>query len=279
MRGMQDRLDEYREQGYTIFSQLFDAATLHRWRDAFPDLAARSTPPGGSPPIWLRNCIELSPNLFLHAVAHPELLDFAEAVMGPFVQLDNLTFVAFPSVSHDEARGKVSGWHRDIWAEVPRTTDYTRPLACNAICYLQDMTPEYGPLRVIPGSHRRPTLIAGDARQRPHPDEICVPVKAGDVVFTHNGLLHSGTPNTTGKPRFFFSIYYNLVWLKHRDNHSGFCTQQIVESARKRNDRRLMRLFGVDDCFIHRANSGFCVPDEEQWQKWSDEDRAVLRQE
>ncbi|MGA1160769.1 MAG: phytanoyl-CoA dioxygenase family protein, partial [Burkholderiaceae bacterium] len=34
------------------------------------------------------------------------------------------------------------------------------PLACNAITYLQDLTEEYGPLRVIPGSHRRDIGIA-----------------------------------------------------------------------------------------------------------------------
>ena len=82
------------------------------------------------------------------------LLDFAEAVMGPFVQMDNLTFIAFPSVSTAAAAGRVSGWHRDIWAFKPTHAEYVPPLAANAITYLQNLTDEYGPLRVIPGSHR-----------------------------------------------------------------------------------------------------------------------------
>ena len=31
-------------------------------------------------------------------VSNPVILDFAETVVGPFVQLDNLTLAAFPAV-------------------------------------------------------------------------------------------------------------------------------------------------------------------------------------
>jgi ectoine hydroxylase-related dioxygenase (phytanoyl-CoA dioxygenase family) len=37
---------------------------------------------------------------------------------------------------------------------------YERPLAFNAITYLQDLTPRNGPLRIIPGSHLEPVTLA-----------------------------------------------------------------------------------------------------------------------
>ena len=100
--------------------------------------------------------------------------------------------------------------------------------------------------------------------------------KAGDVIFTHCALLHSGTPNMSGKLRYFFSIYYNRSWLRHRDNHAGPNVSKIIQLAREKNDRRLMRLFGVDELVFRRANSGFQVADEEMWDRWIQEDRALL---
>ena len=169
----------------------------------------------------------------LPAVANDKILDIAEMVMGPFVQLDNLTFMAFPSLSKEEANGKVSGWHRDQWSSFPLGNDYIWPKACNAICYLQDLIDDNGPFRVIPGSHRAPITIADDDRQKKHPDEKVFYPSAGDVVFTHCGVVHSGTPNISGKLRYFFSIYYNLSWLRHRDNHSGPNVGKIIEMARE----------------------------------------------
>jgi hypothetical protein len=53
--------------------------------------------------------------------------------------------------------------------------------------------------------------------------------------------------------------------------------QKIIKMAREKNDRRLMRLFGVDEQLIARANSGYQTSDEEMWDRWIAEDRAALR--
>lgn len=278
MTSLQDRIAEYKELGYTVFENVFSPEQMAQWKAKYDDLVARQTLPGAArPTYWLSSVVEYEPWLMLPAVNNPAILDFAERVMGPFVQLDNLTFMAFPSISKEEAEGKASGWHRDIWGWLPEGSQYVRPLACNAITYLQDLTEEYGPLRVIEGSHRQNIGIAPEDRNKPHPQEKVLNVKAGDVVFTHCALLHSGTPNTSGNRRYFFSIYYNLSWLRCRDNHAGPNVQKIISMAREKNDRRLMRLFGVDELVMSRANSGFQTPDEEMWDKWINEDRALLR--
>jgi hypothetical protein len=273
-----ERLTAYKRDGYTVFEQLFPSALMQAWKDAYDGIVERQTPLGAeSKQQWLRSTLEFEPKLFLPAVAHPTLLDFAERVMGPFVQMDNLTFMAFPSCSRAEAEGKASGWHRDIWGYTPSHDEYVPPLAANAIVYLQDMTPEYGPLRVLPGSHRQQIAIAEDQRGKPHADEVMVDVKAGDAVFTHAALYHSGTPNFSGNRRYFFSLYYNKSWLKHRDNHQGPAVQAIVDAARAHNDRRLMRLFGEDPLMFGRANSGFQIEDEVRWREWIEEDRLALK--
>ena len=132
----------------------------------------------------------------------------------------------------EEAAGKASGWHRDRWGRMPSGA-YERPLAFNAICYLQDLDDEYGPLRVLPGSHVEPIALAEEEIRKPHQDEQLIYMKAGDVVLTHNGLLHSGTPNTSGRKRYFFSVYYNISWLKHTDTFTGPNCQQLINWAKE----------------------------------------------
>ncbi len=273
-----DQLAHYKEQGYTIFEGLYDEAQMQSWQEEVLRLEAASTGVyAQTRRWWFGNMLERSPALMWPTVSNSTILDFAERVVGPFVQLDNLTLAAFPSVSDDEAKGSVSKWHRDRWARMP-SGNYERPLSMNAICYLQDLTDDYGPLRVIPGSHVNPVTITEEQRQVPHADEVIVYMKAGDVVLTHSGLLHSGTPNTSGKRRFFFSVYYNISWLKYTDTFDGPNCRQLIDWARGRNDHRSLRLLGVDDHLQARGNSGFQEPDEGRWQQWIAEDREALKE-
>jgi hypothetical protein len=267
-----DHVAHFKEHGYTVFSQLYRAQQMAVWRNKLDEMFAEDGE------WWLRNTLEYAPKLFWPAVSNPTLLDFAELVMGPFVQLDNLTLAGFRPVTATEARGKVSGWHRDRWSKVPRSAAYQRPNAINAITYLQDLSDEYGPLRVIAGSHRRGLTIPAEQRNRPHPEERVLHMTAGDVCVTHGDLVHSGTPNTSGNIRYFFSIFYNLSWLKHTDTHRGPRTRKLLELARARNDHRQLRLLGEDLQLQPRCNSGFLTDDETRWAEWAAADRAAIKQ-
>ncbi|NKB70520.1 MAG: hypothetical protein GKR89_25910 [Candidatus Latescibacteria bacterium] len=274
-----ERLDQYRHQGYTIFERLYDEATMAAWRREQDRLEETSLAPyAPQRTTWFGNMLERSPQLMWPAVSHPDVLDFMEAVVGPLVQLDNLTLAAFPTMDAEEAAGKASGWHRDRWGRMPNGS-YERPLALNAICYLQDLDDAYGPLRIVPQSHIKPVAIAPEAIGLPHPDEELIHLKAGDVILTHNSLLHSGTPNTSGNKRYFFSVYYNISWLKYTDTFDGPNCRQLVDWARRRQDHRALRLLGQDDHLQARGNSGFQEPDQQRWQQWSAADREVLKED
>ena len=266
-----ERFEKYKTNGFTIFERVFDESQMLLWREKHQQLSAEN-----DGQTWFGNMLEAAPDLMWPAVTHPTILEFVEKVMGPFVQLDNLTLAAFSSIEPQKAKGRVSGWHRDRWAHVPYTDAYHRPNAINAISYLQELTDAFGPLRVIIGSHRTPLTMEDTERAKPHPAETLIHMKAGDVVITHNGLVHSGTPNTSGQLRYFFSIYYNLTWLKHTDHHSGPRTQQLLAEAKAANNHQLMRLLGVDEQLQPRCNSGFLLPDEERWEEWAAADRGAI---
>ena len=145
----------------------------------------------------------------------------------------------------------------------------------NAIVYLQNLTDETGPLRVIPGSHMRALSIPRENKTA-HPEEKTIYLKSGDVVMFHCSMLHAGSPNMSGEPRYIYIITYNHSWLKYHGNHNGPNAQAFIEFARKENNRLLLRLLGEDDLLFSRANSGYQLPDECMWKKWIDEDRQCM---
>ena len=68
---------------------------------------------------------------------------------------------------------------------------------------LDDFTPDNGPTRVVPGTHKRmepPSEVLADPAA-PHPDETIVLAPAGTVIVFNNHLWHSGTVNRTDKAR------------------------------------------------------------------------------
>ncbi len=76
----------------------------------------------------------------------------------------------------------------------------------SAMWCITAFTPENGPLRVIPGSHRvsQPPIdmLAFGSGMGPHPDEVKIVASAGSVIlFNSAGLWHSGTFNYSTAPR------------------------------------------------------------------------------
>ncbi|WP_437758600.1 phytanoyl-CoA dioxygenase family protein [Sorangium sp. So ce1389] len=72
-----------------------------------------------------------------------------------------------------------------------------------ALWYLDEVTPDNGATRLVPGSHklrrRPPKDLADPARHHPH--EVTVEAEAGSVLVFNGHLWHSGTRNRSGAPR------------------------------------------------------------------------------
>jgi hypothetical protein len=282
MRILLEQVETYQRDGYAVFRNYLSPDRVKSLREELdPEFQRRHA----EHPERHRATISsnlghetLAPVLAEH-ILNPELLDFAEAVMGPYLQLDSFEVSGYPSAGIEE-KGKAGGWHRDAfslseqWANYPLSYSpeprpYTPPMAENCLTYLQDMTIDAGPLRVIPGSHLDYTFIPEEAHHYPHPRERLVNLEAGDMVYTHCELLHSGTLNMSGAIRYFISAYFSRIGLPHRDTFATPVINQIVADARQRNDRRVLRLFGIDEGFHQRKQSA--------WQQMTDDDRRVLK--
>lgn len=89
--------------------------------------------------------------------------------------------------------------------------------AVTALWYLDDLTPDNGPTRVVPGTHKLrrapPTGFADPAGR--HPQETSIQAEAGSVLVFNGHLWHSGTRNRSGAPRRALQCCF--IAREHRD--------------------------------------------------------------
>jgi hypothetical protein len=280
-RSLEEHFAEYCRDGYTLFKGYMPPERLRAVRETVdPEFVRRFSEDPDRPRTTIANILAhdaLAPLLTVH-ILNATLLDFAERVMGPFVQLDSFEITGFPTRPASE-HNRVALWHRDafnysdMWGTHPASKyfkphPYTAPTACNCLTYLQDMDEESGALRIVPGSHLDFSYIREEDREKPHPREVLVQLNAGDMVFTHNELLHAGSVNTKSETRYFISAYFQRIGLPHRDRFDGPQIEAICADARARNDRRILRLFGIDPLFAAREQAA--------WRQMIKEDRAAL---
>ena len=273
------RVAEFEQRGYTILRG-FNAAWLEQWRQVFEERYRREWGEDqrgggvGQPRAVLRGLLQERPDLFLPALVAPAMLDLLEELMGPFVGFDSLQVAVTPPVSATEARA-VRAWHRDMWSLPGWTDDYLPPNAVNVLTYLQEGA-EYGPLRVIPGSHRGGALVGSGGPGKIQAGEQAVELAAGDTALIHSSLLHSTSGNYSGRLRIFVSYFYTKCWLPKRDAYGMERMQREIRAARARGDRRVARLFEPDRELLARRASGDRgeYPEREQWRCWRREERA-----
>ncbi len=87
----------------------------------------------------------------------------------------------------------------------------------NSLWLLDEFTPDNGSTRVVPGTHHytRPIDKALSSPASHHPDEQQVLAAAGSVLLFNGHLWHSGTCNTTGKPRRVIQSSYVAAENRH----------------------------------------------------------------
>jgi ectoine hydroxylase-related dioxygenase (phytanoyl-CoA dioxygenase family) len=75
---------------------------------------------------------------------------------------------------------------------------------------MDDFTAENGSLRAVPGTHRLGRLPQDALKDpaAPHPDEVLITGRAGDVFVMNAHLWHGGTANRTARPRGALHVFF-----------------------------------------------------------------------
>ncbi len=161
-------------------------------------------------------------------ITHPKLLAGIAHVLKGDLKLSSLNSrAALPQQGRQ-------GLHAD-WGRLETPGDYQ---VCNSVWLLDDFTPDNGATRVVPGTHcsgKQP----GDEMANPadpHPDEVILLGKAGDVVIFNAHTWHGGTLNRTDHPRRAMHGYFTRRHQKQQLDQKKYLrpetAAQLSEAAR-----------------------------------------------
>jgi ectoine hydroxylase-related dioxygenase (phytanoyl-CoA dioxygenase family) len=171
--------------------------------------------------------------VFERVIAEPRVLACVGHVLGPRFKLSSLNArTALPGCDSQPL-------HADMGA-IPDEQGYW---VCNSVWMLDDFTPDNGPLRVVPGSHRWGRLPQ-DALADPngcHPDEVRVTGRAGTVVVMNAHLWHGGDANRAGTPRTAVHAFY-CRWDKPQQQHQKALLRAEVQERLAPDLRQLLAL-------------------------------------
>ena len=191
--------NELDELGFTVFHDIIDPEWLEDLRTAFERLTEEEGDQAGAevgqnhPGIRRLADLVNKGSVFDRIYTHPVVLASAwHVIQRPFklVSLNGHD----PLPGHGQQR-----LHSDFGG--PRADG--RFHQTNALWMLDDLTPDNGPTRVVPGSHRWPTFPQDqmDDLLAPHPEETYITGPAGSVAFFNGQIWHGSTTNRSEQKR------------------------------------------------------------------------------
>ncbi|MFN0195387.1 MAG: phytanoyl-CoA dioxygenase family protein [Planctomycetaceae bacterium] len=142
-------------------------------------------------------------------IGYPPMIDFLTDLMGPDIVFTRGFFQrtkpGSPGIS----------MHTDGQPHGSNLFGYegSCPRLLRVLYYLDELTPERAPFRLIPRSH---LSFHADAnpyiRYKSHPEEITLVVPAGSAVVVPSMLLHGSHPNMAAQPRELVQLGYRPAW-------------------------------------------------------------------
>jgi hypothetical protein len=186
--------------------------------------------------------------IFVECIVEPEVLEYVAHVLGPHFKLSSLN-----ARSANPRNQESQPLHVDAGA-LPDARGFW---VCNTVWMLDDFTRENGALRAVPGSHRfgrRPQEALADPRQ-PHPEEVLVTGRAGDLVVMNAHLWHGGTANDTDQPRLALHAFY-CRWDKPQQQYQKALLRPETVAALPAPARAVLAQDDADHDTLSAAGAG-----------------------
>jgi len=120
------------------------------------------------------------------------------------------------------------------------------PWMVRVLYYLDDLTAEVSPFRVVPRSHLSMHDDANPYRRfTSHPEEMVVTAKAGSAILINHRVFHGNCPNSGDWAREMLAIAYRPAWAGPQSDVEAWNPEQLArlpEEVQKlmtdRNQRR-----------------------------------------
>jgi ectoine hydroxylase-related dioxygenase (phytanoyl-CoA dioxygenase family) len=174
---------------------------------------------------------------------HPPLLAFLREVFG-----EEIVLMSYAYARSEPGHPGIS-LHADGQPYGSTIFGYegSCPWLVRVLYYLDDLTPEVSPFRVVPRSHLS-MHADGNPYQRfaSHPEEVMVPVAAGGAVLINHRVFHGNFPNTGDRAREMLAIAYRPGWAGPQQDVVAWDAEQVA-----RLPESVRPLFQVDKNMRH----------------------------
>jgi len=247
------------ELGYTLIPSFASAELLAKLRATVARLYEIEGDTAGSEFRQEPGCLRLANLLdkgavFQRVVVAPALLELVRHVIGPDFKLSSLN-----------GRTVLPGCApQPLHADMGGVADERGNWVCNIIWMLDAYTPDNGPVRVVPGSHRWHRLPQSELPdpKATQPSELTVTGPAESVVVMNAHTWHGGLDNRTRSYRTALHAFY-CRGDKHRQQYQKKLLRPAVQTALSPELRLLLALDDARNDELsnsHVPRSGF-LPD------------------
>ena len=163
----------------------------------------------------IKNAFDHHPALFA-CIDKPGVIEAAEAAMGEDCHLVGMS--AWKSgPGRPDQHLHVDYRPIDLPEDVASDPRVNLPIfIATAHFYLNDITEELGPTRMIPGSQRAGRKPREDETDWNGREQQSVMVNAGDVVMFRSEIWHRGSANTGTETRYLIQVHYANRWMSSR---------------------------------------------------------------
>ncbi|MBT3341857.1 MAG: hypothetical protein HN712_25705 [Gemmatimonadetes bacterium] len=202
-----DRIRQIELEGYLIVPDLLDAEHLGRLKDQAASW--ETTPRDYSPHQRGRGDIQWEGGAATDLIAHPPTMQLLRQALGERVLV--LSYI------YDRSEPGTPGisLHTDgqPYGSQIFGMNGSCPATIRVLYYLDDLTLDVSPFRVVPRSHLSLHADANPyARYETHPEEVIVTCRAGSALFLNHRVFHGTRPNTGQRERSMLAIAYRPAW-------------------------------------------------------------------
>lgn len=194
-------------EGYLVIPNALDKSQVENLRKQLKGVKTRAS--DSTPLKQVHNDIQFLGGAITDLIANPNVIPFLKMLFGHEVIMMTYDY------SRSEPGCPPIHLHADgqPWGSKIFGPEQSCPKLIRVLYYMEDLTPDRAPFRVVPRSH---LSFHNDAnpylRYREHPEQVMVTCKTGSAVLIHPNVFHGNFPNKTNEVRELLGISYRPAW-------------------------------------------------------------------
>jgi ectoine hydroxylase-related dioxygenase (phytanoyl-CoA dioxygenase family) len=195
-------------EGFVVMPRFLDADAVAALKSELEALALTTHPK--NPALCAYRDVHLSPSpAAVSLIAEERMLRFLRRTLGAELVCMSSSYARYdPGYPGMPLHTDMQPYGSNLFGPLASV-----PVSVRVFYFLDDLTPERAPFRIIPYSH---LCLHGDAhpyqRLRSHPEEEVIVCPAGSAILVNPRVFHAAGANTSATPRAVYTVSYRPAW-------------------------------------------------------------------